>query len=126
VNTITEFISIKPLAIKAIKEILTHRQINEHNLRIFAKGSSCAGIQFGLSLGSSVQSDDMIFEMEEIKVMIDNVSINYARGLVIDYFEDQSGSYFKIINPNPVTPCNQRPSSDENKPLANQGCNGCQ
>ncbi|MGE5221779.1 MAG: HesB/IscA family protein, partial [Omnitrophica WOR_2 bacterium] len=40
-----------------------------------------------------------------VKVVVDEVSINYLKGATIDYVEDIMGSGFKILNPNAVSSC---------------------
>jgi iron-sulfur cluster assembly accessory protein len=38
-------------------------------------------------------------------VLIDEVSIQYMKGTTVDYVEDQTGSGFKISNPNALSSC---------------------
>ncbi len=44
-------------------------------------------------------------EFEDVKVVVDEVSINYLRGATVDYVENVMGSGFKIENPNAVSAC---------------------
>jgi iron-sulfur cluster assembly protein len=43
--------------------------------------------------------------MHGVKLIIDEVSINYLSGANIDYVEGVMGSGFKIENPNAVSAC---------------------
>jgi len=55
--------------------------------------------------GGNIRDEDFTREFEDVKVVVDEVSINYLRGATVDYVENVMGSGFKIENPNAVSAC---------------------
>ena len=48
---------------------------------------------------------DFEIPLDEFKVLIDAMSMQYLQGASIDYKEDLQGSEFKITNPNAQSTC---------------------
>ena len=74
-------------------------------LRVTVSGGGCAGYQYGFDFESAVTEDDLVFGDDEVKVVIDDVSMGLLSGSQIDYVDDMVGSSFQINNPNAVTSC---------------------
>ena len=75
------------------------------NLRCFIQGGGCSGFQYGFTL--DIQKDeDLVFETNGIKLLIDPMSGAYFEGATIDYKDDKlNGSAFVISNPNAKSTC---------------------
>ena len=104
-TTQTEEITLTQAAAQAVQELLAKRELTDHALRVFIAGGGCSGYQYGMALEGDLRPTDMILENHGVKVVIDEVSIDYLRGATIDYVEDVMGSGFKIENPNAVSSC---------------------
>ena len=74
-------------------------------LRIAVSGGGCSGFQYGFSLDADKNDDDLLFEREGIKVVIDETSLDFLKGSELDYVEDMIGSYFAMKNPNASSTC---------------------
>jgi len=74
-------------------------------LRVKVSGGGCAGYQYGFDFESSVSGDDLIFGDDEVKVVVDTVSMDFLSGSEIDFVDDMIGASFQIKNPNAVTSC---------------------
>lgn len=101
----TEFVTLTAPAAKAVQDLLEKRNLTDFALRIFVSGGGCSGFQYGMALDDNFRETDIVAEMHGVKVVIDNISIDYLRGSNIDYIEDVMGSGFKIENPNAVAAC---------------------
>jgi iron-sulfur cluster assembly accessory protein len=103
----TKFTSIllTPAATKAVQDLLIERQLENHALRVYVAGSSCSGFQYGMALESNIREQDNVVEFNGTKVVIDEVSIQYLRGSIIDYIDDPDGGGFRIDNPNEISSC---------------------
>lgn len=101
----TDFISLTPAAAQAIQSLLEKRSLSGYGLRVFISGGGCSGYQYGMALENNFRDADVVVEMHGVKVVVDEVSINYLRGANIDYIEDVMNSGFKIENPNAVASC---------------------
>ena len=98
-------VSVTDNAAQAIKDMLAKRDLVDHALRVFISGGGCSGYQYGMALEGEIRASDFVSEQAGVKVAIDDVSMNYLRGAVIDYVDDVMGSGFKIENPNAARSC---------------------
>jgi len=101
----TEIITLTPSAVNAVRDLLEKRDLSGHALRVFVSGGGCSGMQYGMSLEENIRAEDLIKEVDGVKVVIDEVSINYLRGAIVDFVDDVMGSGFKIENPNATSAC---------------------
>ena len=92
----------------AVKQLQTLMQENPDSsgqgLRIFVESGGCAGMQYGMTMDSKKEGDEII-ERDGVQVLIDQNSAQYLRGSVIDYTDGLSGAGFKINNPNARRSC---------------------
>ncbi len=110
-------IDLTASAAEAVKSLIEKRNLEGYALRVFIQGGGCAGLQYGMALDNNIREEDTVVEEHGVKVVIDEISIEYMRGASIDYVEDVQGSGFKIENPNAMLPScgSEAPSS----------CSGC-
>ena len=70
-------------------------------LRVFVSGSGCSGVNFGMALENNIRDQDMTFDANGVKVVVDEVSIDYLRGAHIDFVNDPDrGAGFIVDSPN--------------------------
>lgn len=100
---IPDNITLTKKAILRIK-FLVKKKIN-NKLRIFIKGGGCSGFKYGFILINNINSDDIIINIKNIKLIIDFISYQYLIGSIIDYYDEIDGSKFIIKNPNAITTC---------------------
>ena len=101
----TEGITLTSAAAQAVRDLLDKRNLQGYALRVFIAGGGCSGFQYGMALEGNVRENDLSFELDGVKVVVDEVSIDYLRGATVDFVEDVMGSGFKIENPNAVSSC---------------------
>lgn len=73
-------------------------------LRVGVKGGGCSGFQYNLAFDQKRDGDE-VFEYAGLKVYVDQPSLPYVRGSVIDYVESLQGAGFQVNNPNVVAAC---------------------
>ena len=73
-------------------------------LRVGVKGGGCSGFQYNLAFDEQRDGDE-VFEFAGLKVYVDQPSLPYVRGSVIDYVESLQGAGFQVNNPNVVAAC---------------------
>lgn len=124
-----DVVSLTPAAADAVKDLLTKRNLDGYALRVFVSGGGCSGFQYGMALEGNPRDTDQIWEYDGVKVVVDEISIDYLRGATIDYVDDVMGSGFKIENPNAVSSCgcgsSFRTKNDSGAQSENAGCGGC-
>jgi iron-sulfur cluster assembly protein len=123
-QTQTNQINLTQAAAEAVRDLLAKRNLEEYALRVFVQGGGCSGFQYGMALDNNFRDEDAVFENHGIKVIIDEVSINYLNGATIDYVDELMGSGFKIENPNAVASCGCG-SSFRTKDSAEAAGGGC-
>src|SRR5438105_12674735 len=74
-------------------------------LRIAVSGGGCSGFQYGLSFDEQRNPDDFVFERDDVKVVVDDVSLDLLNGSEVDFVEDMMGASFQIKNPNAASSC---------------------
>lgn len=91
--------------IKRIKLLQTQQGNPDLKLRILVDSGGCQGFEYKFSLETEVTADDELFEKDGAGVVIDEISLPYMRGAVIDFTDDLIGAHFKIENPNATSSC---------------------
>ena len=103
-ETQTALISITPTAAEKVRELLEAEGNPELGLRIFVAGGGCSGLQYGMTLDES-QDSDTIFEAHGVRVLVDEMSAEYISGSEVDYVDSLMGAGFTVNNPNAVSTC---------------------
>jgi iron-sulfur cluster insertion protein len=98
-------ITISPSAQEKIKDILAEENNPNVSLRTFVQGGGCSGFNYGFTLDEEVAEDDFEIQVDNFKVLVDSMSMQYLQGATIDYKEELMGSSFTIINPNAKVTC---------------------
>ena len=97
-------ISISKNAAEKIKNIISSQE-KGLILKISVLGGVCAGFSYQFDLVKNLDKGDILLEENGAKVLIDEVSIPYLEGSVIDYKNDLIGQSFEIKNPNATSSC---------------------
>jgi iron-sulfur cluster assembly accessory protein len=93
-------ITVSPAASSAINDIITERKLDGYALRVFVSGGGCCGTNFGMALENNFREQDTTFETNGVKVVVDEVSIDYLRGAHIDFVNDpERGAGFVVNSP---------------------------
>jgi iron-sulfur cluster assembly protein len=73
-------------------------------LRVGVRGGGCSGFQYLLAFDEQ-RDGDTVVEDHGIRVLVDQASIPYVRGAVVDYVDGLQGAGFKVENPNVIAAC---------------------
>jgi iron-sulfur cluster assembly accessory protein len=99
-ETETSTILLSTAASDAVKNILTERNLEGYALRVYVAGGGCCGVNFGMALDNNIRDVDTTFEANGVKVVVDEVSIDYLRGATIDFVNDPvRGAGFAVDSP---------------------------
>jgi iron-sulfur cluster insertion protein len=98
-------IDITESAKNKIKDILYDEGDPNMALRTFVQGGGCSGFSYGFTLDDEQNEDDFEIVLDEFKVLVDAMSMQYLQGASIDYKEELTGSRFVISNPNAQSTC---------------------
>ena len=98
-------ITITDAAKSKIIDLLREENNPKVSLRTFVVGGGCSGFNYGFTMDEVMNEDDFEFPLDEFRVLVDAMSMQYLSGAEIDYKEDLQGSSFSIKNPNAQTTC---------------------
>lgn len=76
-----------------------------HNLRVGVAGGGCSGLQYEMDFDDQINEKDNIYDLDAIKVVIDNRSLLYIAGTTLDYKGGLNGKGFEWVNPNATRTC---------------------
>ena len=97
--------NLKDGAITKLKELIAEEGNPKLMLRVFVQGGGCSGMSYGFTFEETQNEDDFDFAYEEVKVLVDAMSMQYLQGADIDFKDDIMGSSFVINNPQAQTTC---------------------
>jgi iron-sulfur cluster assembly accessory protein len=97
-------ITLTERAARRINEIMA-AEPQGSMLRISVNGGGCSGFQYAFDVERARQEDDMVVERDGAAVLVDQVSLQYMDGAVIDFVDDLIGQSFKIENPHATASC---------------------
>jgi iron-sulfur cluster assembly protein len=98
-------ISLTPLAVEKVKEIMNQQNPLPVGLRVAVIGGGCSGFTYHMAFENEIHENDNVYEFDGLKVMVDQVSEMYLDGAQIDYVETLEGAGFKFNNPNVRSTC---------------------
>lgn len=101
----TEPLIVTDNAAKKILQLITEENNLELALRVYIVGGGCSGFQYGFAFDAALNDDDMVINKNNVKVVVDALSLQYLMGATIDYVENLQGAHFVVINPNAKTTC---------------------
>ena len=78
--------------------------VESAGLRVGVRGGGCSGFQYQLSFDER-RDGDVTFESNGITLLVDEVSVPYVGGSIVDWVDGMQGAGFKVENPNVIAAC---------------------
>jgi iron-sulfur cluster assembly protein len=97
-------LSITEPAALRVQEYLSERGKGE-GLRVGVTTTGCSGMAYVLEFIDDINTEDMVFESNGVKLVVDPKSLFYIDGTELDYGKEGLNSGFKFNNPNVVGEC---------------------
>jgi iron-sulfur cluster assembly accessory protein len=88
-----------------IKRLLEAENITNAVLRVRVVPGGCSGFSYEMGFDDVTEETDSIIETDGIKVAIDEWSLPYLQGAVLDYADGLHGTGFSLKNPNAKGSC---------------------
>jgi len=74
-------------------------------LRLGVKTTGCSGMAYVIEYADDIEEDDVIFEDQGIKVIVNPKSLAYLDGTELDYAKEGLNEGFRFNNPNVKDQC---------------------
>jgi iron-sulfur cluster insertion protein len=98
-------LGLSPKAAEKVKEIQAAENIEaSYGLRLRVVGGGCSGFAYDLYF-DQVTEADRTFDSHGVKLVVDQMSLQYLAGTTVDYVEGLQGAGFKFVNPNVKSTC---------------------
>lgn len=105
-TTIPDEIQLTEKAAAEVRNIKASNNIAEsHGLRIGVKGGGCSGLSYVLAFDEHPHEKDHVLELRGIKVFVDQKSMFYLSGTVLDFSDGLNGRGFVFNNPQATKTC---------------------
>lgn len=80
-------------------------EVGVAGLRVSVMPGGCSGFKYSLNIEERPIEDDMVLEVNGVRVFVDGFSAPYLHGVSIDYVTSMQGSGFTFHNPNATGGC---------------------
>lgn len=74
-------------------------------LRLSVKKTGCSGFAYVVNYADAVGADDVVFEEQGVKVIVDRDSLGYIDGTEVDFVKQGLNEAFRFRNPNVKGEC---------------------
>ncbi len=98
---------LTPAAVTEVKKFIAAEQVPEETagLRVSVLPGGCSGFKYSLNIEEASLDDDMVQDVNGVRVFVDGFSAQYLSGVVVDYVTSMQGSGFTFTNPNASGGC---------------------
>ncbi len=97
-------ITLTPSAAERVKHHL-HQQAGAMGLRLGVKKTGCSGFAYVVDYAQGQSADDVVFEDQGVKVVVDQESLPFLDGTQVDYVRKGLNESFQFHNPNVKDEC---------------------
>lgn len=97
-------VSVTDAAFARVAKVLADEP-DKDALRVSVEGGGCSGFSYMFDLVAGRNDDDVVLEKDGATILVDELSLVYMGGSVIDFVDDLIGQSFQIRNPNAVASC---------------------
>ena len=101
----TPTVSMTQNSVQRLEQLIAVKGKPNLKLRVYVQGGGCSGFQYGFQFEEQREEDDLEFERDGIKLLVDSMSFQYLVGSEIDFIDDLMGARFVVSNPNAATTC---------------------
>jgi len=74
-------------------------------LRLGVRKTGCSGWAYTVELANRIEAEDVVFEQDDVKVVVNHDALAFLDGSTIDFVRDGLGSSFRFNNPNVTEEC---------------------
>ena len=79
-------------------ELLGQVEDNIEGIRVFATPGGCSGVSFGMTFTDQLNQEDSVREYDDFRVIVDDGTLQYIRGVEIDFVDGGGGDARFVFN----------------------------
>jgi len=94
-------------AAEEVRKFITEEDVPPETagLRVGVLPGGCSGFKYSLNIEEKASDDDLVLEVNTVRLFVDGFSAQYLVGITIDYVSSMQGSGFTFNNPNATGGC---------------------
>ena len=97
-------LTMTPGAAERVRNFLVKRGKGE-GLRLGVRTSGCSGMAYVIEYADTIGPEDVVYETNGVKLIVDSKSLTYLDGTELDYTREGLNEGFKFNNPNVKDSC---------------------
>jgi len=97
-------VSLTKSAAERVRSYLARRG-SGIGLRVGVRRTGCSGWAYVVDYADAVDGDDIVFDADDVKVVVDKSSLELIDGTEIDFVKEGINEAFKFRNPNTKSEC---------------------
>jgi iron-sulfur cluster assembly protein len=97
-------ITLTQAAASRVKQFLDNRGKGV-GLRLGVKTTGCSGMAYVIEYADAIEDNDVVFENQGVKVIVNPKSLAYLDGTELDYSKEGLNEGFRFNNPNVKDSC---------------------
>ena len=98
-------INVTENALRKIKETLERENMAEGGLRLGIRGGGCSGLNYVLRFEAEKKAGDKVIEQDGARILVDFKSMEYLKGVTLDWESNLMQEGFTFRNPNAKKSC---------------------
>jgi iron-sulfur cluster insertion protein len=91
-------LALTSIAQSKMGELFQEVDDNIEGVRVFATPGGCSGISFGMTFSDAINDNDGVLECDGFKVIVDDGTMQYLRGVEIDFVDRGDGNASFVFN----------------------------
>jgi iron-sulfur cluster assembly protein len=94
-------------AAEEVRKFIAREEVSPETagLRVSVLPGGCSGFKYSLNIEERPLDDDMVHEVNSVRVFVDGFSAQYLAGVTVDFVSSMQGSGFTFSNPNASGGC---------------------
>jgi|TARA_B110000014_G_C20069406_1_gene557571 iron-sulfur cluster assembly protein len=97
-------VTMTPSAKERVQSFMSNRG-KGLGLRLGIKTTGCSGLAYVLEFVDDLNEDDNVFDIDDVKIIIDTKSLVYLEGIQLDFVKEGLNEGFQFTNPNAKGEC---------------------
>ncbi len=97
-------IQLTESALKRVRSFMDQRA-DAVGVRVGVKTTGCSGMSYVVEIVDAVDPGDVVFEDQGVKVLVNERSLPYLDGTLLDYGKEGLNEGFRFSNPNAASTC---------------------
>jgi iron-sulfur cluster assembly protein len=97
-------ITMSGAALERVRDFLGRRGSGV-GLRLGLKKTGCSGYAYTVNYADEIHADDVVLDIEDVKVVVDKASFELIDGTEVDYVREGLNEAFKFRNPKATGEC---------------------